>query len=82
MPIWPAQAVSRRLPTAATLDRFQVRPCGICGGQIGSGADFLRILWFPLSVLIPRTVPYSSVILYSRPTSGRRSKCGLLHLTT
>jgi hypothetical protein len=25
-----------------------IRSCGICGGQIGTGAGFLLLLWFPL----------------------------------
>jgi hypothetical protein len=36
-----AQAVSSRLPTAAVLVRAQVRSCGICGGQSGSGVGFI-----------------------------------------
>jgi hypothetical protein len=39
-----AQAVSRRLPTAAARVRAQIRSCRICGGQSGTGACFLRIL--------------------------------------
>jgi hypothetical protein len=56
--------------------RVQVRSCGICGGQIGTGEDFLRVFRFPFPVLIPPTAPQSSVnrSWYSRPTSGRRSK--------
>jgi hypothetical protein len=55
-----AQAVSRRLPTAAARVRFQVRSCVICGGQSGTGAGFLRVLRFPLPILIPPTTQHSS----------------------
>jgi hypothetical protein len=48
-----AQAVSRRLPTAAVGVHSQVRSCGICGGQSGIEARFLRVLRFPLPILIP-----------------------------
>jgi hypothetical protein len=51
------QAVSRWLPTAAALVRSQVRSCGICGGQSGTGACFLRVLRFPLPILIQPTAP-------------------------
>jgi hypothetical protein len=36
-----AQVVSRRLPTAGARVRVEVRSCG---GQIGAGAGFLRVL--------------------------------------
>jgi hypothetical protein len=55
-----AQAVSRRLPTAAARVRSHVKSCGICGGQSGTGAGFLRVLRFPLPFLIPPTAPHSS----------------------
>jgi hypothetical protein len=43
--------VRRWLPTAA---RVRVRAaCGFCSGQSGSGAGFLRILRFPLSIIPP-----------------------------
>jgi hypothetical protein len=47
-----AQAVSRWLPTAAA--RVRVRAaCGVCGGQRGNGAGFLRVLRFPLPIIPP-----------------------------
>jgi hypothetical protein len=62
-----AQPVSRWLPTAAT----RVWSCGICGGQSGAGAGFLRVLRFPLPIFITPTAPQSpsSIIwgLYNRP---------------
>jgi hypothetical protein len=70
------QAVSRRLPTAAARDRSQVRICGNCGGQSGTGAGFLRVLRFPLPILIPPTTPHSSSIIRgwnNRPNIGRRT---------
>jgi hypothetical protein len=47
------------LPTAEARVRARVRSCGICGGQCGTGAGFLRVLRFPLSV-IPPIAPNSS----------------------
>jgi hypothetical protein len=38
-----AQTVSRRLLTAEAWVRSQVIPCGICGGQGGTGTDFYII---------------------------------------
>jgi hypothetical protein len=35
-----AQAVSRRPLTAEARVRSQVNPCGICGGQSGTGTGF------------------------------------------
>jgi hypothetical protein len=52
-----AQAVSRRLPTAAARVRARVRLCGICGVQSGTGRGFLRVLQISLSIRIPMIVP-------------------------
>jgi hypothetical protein len=65
-----AQAVSRRLLTAAARVRAQVKSCGIYGGKSGAGAGFLRVLRFPLPILIRPTASHSSSIirgLYNRP---------------
>jgi hypothetical protein len=56
-----AHAVSRRLPTASGRVRYQVRSCGNCDGQSGTGAGFLLVLWFPLPILIAPTALHSSV---------------------
>jgi hypothetical protein len=69
-----AQTVSRRLPTAAARVRAQERSCGICGGQSSAGLDFLRVLRFPLPILIQPTAPRSSSIIrgwYNRPISAQ-----------
>jgi hypothetical protein len=52
-----AQAVSRRLPIAAARVRSQVSSCGMCGGQSGTEAGFLRVLRCPMPILIPPTAP-------------------------
>jgi hypothetical protein len=71
-----AQVDSRQLPTMAAQVWSQVRSCGICGGQRGTGAGSLRVLWFPLPILIPTTPPSSSIIWgwYNRPNTGQCTK--------
>jgi hypothetical protein len=66
-----AQAITRWLPTAAARVRARIRSCGICAGQSGTGADFLRVLRFPLLNLIPHHIIRG---WYNRPVSGRRTK--------
>jgi hypothetical protein len=53
-----AQEVSRWLTTAAARVRIGAA-CGICRGQSGIGAGFLRVLRFPLRI-IPPISPSSS----------------------
>jgi hypothetical protein len=45
-----AQAVSRWLPTAVAWVRVRAA-CGVCGGQSGTGAGFLRYFGFPCQSL-------------------------------
>jgi hypothetical protein len=54
-----AQAVSRWLPTAAAPVQTRIWPSGICGGQSGAGAGFLRVLRFPLPIFITSNSPTS-----------------------
>jgi hypothetical protein len=73
-----AQAVSRRLPTAAARVRARLKSRRICDGPSDVGAGFLQVLRFPLPILIPSTAPHSSSSMirgwHNRPKSGRRSK--------
>jgi hypothetical protein len=66
-----AQVVSRWLPTAAARVQARVWSYGIYGGQNGAGADFLRVLRFPVPIFIPPIAPKSppSIIWgwYNRP---------------
>jgi hypothetical protein len=72
------QAVSHCPPTAAARVRAWVRSCGICGGQSGTGAGFLRVLWFPLPIFIPSIAHQSpsSIIWgsYNRPLMAAVTK--------
>jgi hypothetical protein len=78
-----ARAVSLWLPTTAGRVRAKVRTYGICGGQSGAGARFLRVLRFPLPIFIPLTASHTSSSIirgwYNRQISDVPS--GLSHPT-
>jgi hypothetical protein len=57
------QAVSRLHSNAVGRVRSQVRSCGIFGEQ---SAGFLRVLRFPLLILIPPTDTYPLIVLPSK----------------
>jgi hypothetical protein len=61
------QAVSRWISTQAA--RVRVRAAsGVCGGQGGTGAGFLRVLQFPLPIIkVTRG-------WHNRPVSGRSAE--------
>jgi hypothetical protein len=69
-----AEAVSRWLPTAAARVRARVWSSGICGGQSGAGADFLRVLRFPCHSFHNILRPHNHLGRYNRPVSGRRAE--------
>jgi hypothetical protein len=60
---------------------FEPRSGGICGGQNGAGAGFLRVLRLPLPILIPPTASHTFITRgwYNRPNSGRHAKCTESH---
>jgi hypothetical protein len=58
-----AQAVSRWLPIAAARIQTRVWSSGICGGQNGAGAGFLRVLRYPLPTFIPPIDPQSPSLI-------------------
>jgi hypothetical protein len=80
-----AQAVCRRLPTAAVRVQARVKSCGICGEQSDTEVGFLRVLRYSLLILIPPTAPDSSSIIggwYNKSVSGRCTKCTQFHPTS
>jgi hypothetical protein len=54
-----SQALSRQFSTTTAFVRSQFSSCGIYGGQSGTDVGFLRVLRFPLPILIPPTAPSS-----------------------
>jgi hypothetical protein len=85
-----AQEVSRQLPTVAAqvwaqVRSGQVRSCGICGGQNGTGAGFLQILQYPLAIIPLITHHHPSSIIHvwcNRPNSGWCTKWTQSHPTS
>jgi hypothetical protein len=67
-----AQAVCHWLPTAAARVRVRVWSSGICGGQNGAGAGFLRVLRFPLPIFIPPIAPQSPSSIIWGCTIGQK----------
>jgi hypothetical protein len=67
-----AQAVSRRLPTAAARVQTRVWSCGILWWtNVALVAGFLRTLWFPLPIYIPSASPQSSSLSPEAGTIGQ-----------
>jgi hypothetical protein len=62
-----AQVVSSRCLTAEARVRARVNPCGICGGQSGTGTDFSPSSCFPLSIY------HSTVALQTHIIWGMRN---------
>jgi hypothetical protein len=71
-----AEVVSRWFPTAALRVRARVWSRGICGGQSGAEAGFLRVLQFPLPIFIPPIVAISG-LLYQPQMIGE-GDCGAI----
>jgi hypothetical protein len=56
-----AQVFSRRLLIAEARFRARINPCGICGGQSGTGTGFLSVLRvFPVNISFRRSSPNSN----------------------
>jgi hypothetical protein len=63
-----AQVISRRPLTAESRVRARVNPCGICGGQSGTGTGFP-----PSSSVFPLSIYHSTVALQTHITWGMRN---------
>jgi hypothetical protein len=63
-----AQVVSRRPLTAEAWVRARVNPCGICGGQSGTGTGFSQS-----SSVFPLSIYHSTVALQTHIIWGMRN---------
>jgi hypothetical protein len=69
------EAVSRWLPTAAARIQSRVWSSGICGGQNGAGAGFLRVLRVSPAIHSTKfSILTVTRVRYNRPINGRRAK--------
>jgi hypothetical protein len=66
-----AQAVSRRLPTAAARVQTRVGTWDFVMDESGAGAGILRELQFPLPIYIPSCSPQSSSLSPEAGTIGQ-----------
>jgi hypothetical protein len=69
-------------PTASAKVRAQLRSCGICGGQSGTGTRFLRVLRVSLLIITPIAAHALSSIIrgwYNSPNSDWRTKSTQSH---
>jgi hypothetical protein len=53
-----AEVIGHQLVTMVAWVQSQVRSCGICGGQSGTGMGLLQMIYFPLPVLTHPAAPH------------------------
>jgi hypothetical protein len=75
-----AQAVSLQPLTAEARVRSQVSPCGICGGQCGTGTGFSPSFRFSLVSFIPPVLHYTEkrkkLIIFITVLHNKPQGCG------
>jgi hypothetical protein len=75
-----AQAVSRRSLTAGVRVRSRISPCGMCGGQSGTGTSFSQVLqFFPVN-FVPLVLHYKEkrkkLIIFITGFHNKPQGCG------